>query len=81
MVIADIDVVVDAGVTLLGIRVLEAEGILRPGGEVGAILEAVCGTVNVVPSCDNAGCHVVQTPLWDGAIEHSHGEVGSLSND
>lgn len=78
VIVADVNVVINAGVIFLGIRMEEAFSVLRPRREVGAIFKLVGVTVDVVPGGNNAGCHVIEAEVWDGAVENGHGEVGSL---
>lgn len=77
MLATDVDVLIDQSVVLLGVEVLESKGVLGPRGEVWCILDLVLVTANVVPRGDNADSHVVDTPLWDGAVEDSDGQVGT----
>jgi hypothetical protein len=81
MIVADVNVVVDASVIYLGIRVKKAVGVLRPRREVGTIFKLAGVTADVVPGGNNTGYHVVEAELWDGAVKNGDGEVGSLSSE
>jgi hypothetical protein len=77
MIFSDVDMVVHNTISDHGIIMLVSIGVKGPGREVRRVFDLVLITSNVVPSCNNAGGHVIESPCWHGSVQYSNGQVGA----
>lgn len=75
MLSADINMLIDLLISSFNLGMLVAKGILSPGIEIG--WNPLRVTANKIIRSHNTGSHVVDAPLWNGAVENCEGQVGA----